>query len=104
MCVRLVLTDKHCRCESPPCECTQELRGYTCEHMIQGEYIEEQRKLGIFKGWKMEPCGMAGTLQDDCNYFFDSKMVLCDRHVKQHRADAQRLCGICRTPKAECCC
>mgnify|MGYP003691636271 FL=1 len=93
-----------CKCKSPPCKCRPEDRGTECEHKIQGEYIEEQRELGIFKGWKMHNCGMKGKLYDDCSYFFESKKVLCDKHVEQHRASANRLCGICRTPKRECCC
>ena len=58
-----------CKCKSPPCKCRPEDRGTECEHRIQGEYIEEQREHGIFKGWKMHNCGMKGKLYDDCNYF-----------------------------------
>jgi len=100
--VRTVLSE--CNCGAPPCTCTPEMRGTKCEHRIQGEYFEEEREHGTFKGYKMHECGMEGKLYDDCNYFFESKKVLCDRHVEEHRASAQRLCGICRTPKAECCC
>ena len=56
-----------CKCKSPPCKCRPEDRGTECEHRIQGEYIEEQREHGIFKGWKMHNCGMKGKLYDDCN-------------------------------------
>ena len=93
-----------CECSSPPCKCKPFQRGTKCEHRIRGEYVEEQREHGMFKGYKMYECGMEGKLYDDCNWFFESKKVLCDKHVEEHRASAQRLCRICQTPKAECCC
>lgn len=93
-----------CECGNPPCKCTQDVRDYTCEHTLKGEYFEEQRKLGVFKGYKMYDCGKKGKLRDDCNSFWNAKMVLCDEHYNENFKRADRNCGVCNSKIRNCVC
>ena len=93
-----------CECGQPPCKCTQDVRDYTCEHKLRGEYFEEERELGTFKGYRMYPCGKQGMLRDDCNTFWESRKVLCDAHYEENHMRAERPCGICGRKMRECVC
>jgi len=81
-----------CECGKPPCQCKQFQRDTICEHKIRG--TDNKLKL----------CGNEGTLREDCNYFFEHRLVLCDNHLTEHKARANRRCGICGSSMRECCC
>jgi hypothetical protein len=108
-----------CKCQ-PPCKCNAEDRGNICEKMLRVRNDDGTYKMvsnGYYRGHEkdsdnpkenwvhvLKQCGMKGTLQEGCNGFWESKRVLCETHIPEYKADADRLCGICRTPKRECCC
>jgi len=52
----------------------------------------------------MKQCGVEGKLQEDCNGFWDSKLVLCEKHIPENKAKADRQCRICGSQIRECCC
>ena len=66
--------------------------------------MEEERKLGTFRGYQMIKCGADGTLRDDCNTFFQEKLVLCEEHYPIEFSRANRKCGICQTAMRDCTC
>lgn len=90
-----------CDCKNPPCMCKKEERETTCSHLIRGSRNEER---GIFKGWKMNDCMKEGTLREDCNLFWEGKLVLCDEHYDEHFRRANRACGICGSKMRDCVC
>lgn len=66
--------------------------------------MEEERKLGTFRGYQMIDCGREGVLRDDCNTFFQEKLVLCEEHYPDAYKSANRACGICGTAMRNCTC
>jgi hypothetical protein len=93
-----------CNCKSPPCKCKSSERETVCSHKTRGEYFEEQRELGLFKGYHQIVCGKEGTLREDCNYFFEHKLVLCEEHYDYHFQRADRRCGMCNSAMRDCTC
>ena len=109
-----------CKCKEPPCKCNAEDRGNICEEMyrvrnddgsykmiLKGYYVGHEKDSDDPKeNWihEMKQCGLEGKLQEDCNGFWDSKLVLCEAHIPEHKARADRRCGICGSSMRECCC
>ena len=79
----IVLSMGNCKCEGPPCMCISQNRDTVCEH---------------------KECKKDGELKNDCNTFWESKMVLCEEHYLQYKEKFDRPCGLCGTQLRNCVC
>lgn len=66
--------------------------------------MEEYRGNEVFRGYQTIPCGKDGVLRDDCNTFFQEKLVLCDEHYPEAYNRYKGVCGMCGSVRSECTC
>ena len=90
-----------CRCTSPPCTCIPLNRDTTCEHQIKITDLTIKNKKK--NSWYVS-CNKDGKLRNDCNTFWEGKMVLCEEHYLEHKEECDRPCGICGTQIRSCVC